>query len=158
MSLTKVSHSMISGGPISVLDFGASTVNTDVQNAAAFQLALDSLKNIGGTVLIPSGTFNITNLTMDSNDYKGIRVVGMSTELTVLNFTTIGTAVSMNSNTFIQNCSWENMRIDAPNCNKMFHMVNGSQCSFRKIITANCGNSGSNAKAYHLEKCMATFF
>jgi hypothetical protein len=158
MSLTKVSHSMISGAPISVLDFGALTTNTDVQNAAAFQAALDSLKNIGGTVLIPSGTFNITNLTMDSTDYKGIRVVGLSAELTKLNFTTTGTAISMVSATFIENCSWENMTIDAPNCNKMFHLVNGSQCSFRKIRTAACGNSGVNAKAYHLQKSMATLF
>ena len=158
MSLTKVSHSMISGSPISVLDFGASTTNTAAQNATAFQAAIDSLKNIGGTVLIPAGTFNITNITMNSNDYRGIRIVGLSAELTNLNFTTTGTAVSMDSATYIANVSWENMTIDAPNCNKMFYVFNGSQCSFIKIRTANCGNSGANAKAYHIRKSMATYF
>ena len=67
MSLTKVTHRLISGGAISVLDFGASTSNTDSQNATAFQAAIDSLKNIGGTVLVPAGTFNITNITMNSS-------------------------------------------------------------------------------------------
>jgi hypothetical protein len=149
---------MISGAPISVLDFGAATTNTAVQNATAFQAAIDSLKNIGGTVLIPSGTFNITNLTMNSTQYKGIRIIGLSAELTKLNFTTTGTAISMDSATFIENCSWENMTIDAPNCNKMFYLFNGSQCSFIKIRTASCGNSGANAKAYHIRKSMATYF
>jgi len=158
MSLTKATHRLLSGGAISVLDFGASTTNTDAQNAVAFQAAIDSLKNVGGTILIPSGTFDITNITMNSTEYKGIRIVGLSAELTKLNFTTTGTAISMVSATFIENCSWENMTIDAPNCNKMFHLYNGSQCSFRKIRTASCGNSGADAKAYHLQKSMATLF
>lgn len=158
MSLTKVSYSMIDGGPINVLDFGMDVGNTDAQNATAFQAAIDSLKNVGGTILIPAGTYNVTNITMDSTDYKGIRVVGLSAELTKLNFTTTGTAISMVSATFIENCSWENMTIDAPNCNKMFHLFNGSQCSFKKIRTTACGNSGVNAKAYHLQKSMATLF
>jgi polygalacturonase len=75
MSLTKVSYSMIGGGFANVIDFGAATTNTDVQNGAAFQAAIDSLKNIGGTVLIPSGTFNITSISMPDETYNGIRVV-----------------------------------------------------------------------------------
>jgi hypothetical protein len=82
MSLTKVTHRLISGGAISVLDFGAATTNTDVQNGAAFQAAIDSLKNIGGTLLIPSGTFNITSISMPDETYNGIRIVGMSAQLT----------------------------------------------------------------------------
>jgi hypothetical protein len=159
MSLTRVSHALISGGAISVLDFGASPLNSAAQNGVAFQAALNSLQNIGGTVLVPAGTFNLTNLTMDSIAYSGIRIVGMSAELTKLNFTTTGTAISMNSNTYISNVSWENMVIDAPNSNRLFHVNNGSQCSFRKLRhTAVGATGGATSKGYHLQLCMATFF
>lgn len=159
MSLTKVSHSMISGGAISVLDFGADPSNTDVQNATAFQAAIDSLKNIGGTVLIPAGTFNLTNITMNSDEYNGIKIVGLSAELTKLNFTTTGIAISMNSTTFVSNVSWENMVIDAPNSNTMIFLRNGSQCSFRKLRHTATGNTGgATSKGYHLQRSMATFF
>jgi uncharacterized membrane protein len=159
MSLTKVSHSMISGGAISVLDFGADPSNTDVQNATAFQAAIDSLKNIGGTVLIPAGTFNLTNITMNSDEYNGIKIVGLSAELTKLNFTTTGIAISMNSTTFVSNVSLENMVIDAPNSNTMIFLRNGSQCSFRKLRHTATGNTGgATSKGYHLQRSMATFF
>jgi hypothetical protein len=159
MSLTKVSHSMISGAPISVLDFGMATSNTDVQNATAFQAAIDSLKNVGGTILIPAGTFNVTNITMDSTDYDGIRIVGLSAERTKLNFTTTGIAISMNSTTFVSNVSWENMVIDAPNSNTMIFLRNGSQCSFRKLRHTSVGNTGgTTSKGYHLQRSMATLF
>lgn len=158
MSLTKTTYSMIKGGPINVLDFGMATTNTASQNAAAFQAALDSLQNIGGTILIPAGTYNVTNVTMDSVAYSGIKIIGLSPELTKLNFTTTGTAVSMNSTTFISNVVWQDMAIDAPNCNRIFHLYNGSQCAFRKIRTAATGNSGVDAKAYHLQLSMATMF
>jgi hypothetical protein len=107
MSLTKVTHRLISGGAISVLDFGAATTNTDVQNGAAFQAAIDSLKNIGGTLLIPSGTFNITSISMPDETYNGIRIVGMSAQLTKLNFTTTGTAITLGGTapSYIQNVS-----------------------------------------------------
>lgn len=40
MSLTKATYSMISGAPVNVLDFGASTTNTALQNDAAFAAAV----------------------------------------------------------------------------------------------------------------------
>jgi len=161
MALTKVTYAMIEGGFANVLDFGAATTNTDVQNGVAFQAALDSLKNIGGTVLIPSGTFNITSISMPDETYNGIRVVGMSAQLTVLNFTTTGTAITMGSPLpkYIQNVSFENMVIDSPNSTRMVYLLNGSQCSFRKLRHTATGNTGGTAsKGYHLQRSMATFF
>lgn len=161
MALTKVSYSMIAGGFVNVLDFGAATTNTDVQNGAAFQAAIDSLKNIGGTVLIPSGTFNITSISMPDETYNGIRIVGMSAQLTKLNFTTTGTAITMGAPLpkYIQNVSFENMVIDSPNSNRMVHLLNGSQCSFRKVRHTDVGNTGgATSKGYHLQRSMATFF
>lgn len=161
MALTKVSYSMISGGFANVIDFGAATTNTDVQNGVAFQAAIDSLKNIGGTVLIPSGTFNITSISMPDETYNGIRIIGMSAQLTKLNFTTTGTAITMGAPLpkYIQNVSFENMVIDSPNSNRMVHLLNGSQCSFRKVRHTDVGNTGgATSKGYHLQRSMATFF
>ena len=161
MALTKVTYAMIEGGFANVLDFGAATTNTDVQNGTAFQAAIDSLKNIGGTVLIPSGTFNITSISMPDETYNGIRIVGMSSQLTKLNFTTTGTAITMGSPLpkYIQNVSFENIVIDSPNSNRMVYLLNGSQCSFRKIRHTDVGNTGgATSKGYHLQRSMATFF
>jgi hypothetical protein len=161
MSLTKVSYSMIAGGFANVLDFGASTSNTAAQNATAFQAAVDSLINLGGTVLIPSGTFNITSLSMPDETYNGIRIVGMSAQLTVLNFTTTGTAITLGgtSPAYIQNVSFENMVINSPNSNRMVYLLNGSQCSFRKLRHTATGNTGTTtSKGYHLQRTMATLF
>lgn len=161
MALTKVSYSMIGGGFANVIDFGAATTNTDVQNGVAFQAALDSLQNSGGTVLIPSGTFNITSISMPDETYDGIRVVGMSAQLTKLNFTTVGTAITLGgvSPATVQNIAFENMWIDSPNSNCMVYLLNGTQCSFRKIRHASNGNTGgATSKGYHLQATMATFF
>jgi len=160
MSLTKVSYSMIAGGFANVLDFGAVGDGT-TNNTTAFQAAVDSLKNVGGTVLIPSGTFSLTSLSMPDETYNGIRIVGMSAQLTVLNFTTTGTAITLGgtSPAFIQNVSFENMLINSPNSNRMVYLLNGSQCSFRKLRHTSVGNTGGvTSKGYHLQKSMATFF
>ena len=160
MALTKVSYSMIAGGFANVLDFGA-VGDGITNNTTAFQAAVDSLKNIGGTVLIPSGTFSLTSLSMPDETYNGIRVVGMSAQLTILNFTTTGTAITLGAALpkYIQNVSFENMLIDAPNSNKMFDILNGSQLSFRKLRHTSVGNTGgATSKGYHLRRTMATFF
>ena len=57
MSLTKVSYSMITGAPVNVVDYGASTSDSfGVVNRDAFQAALDSGASY---VYVPSGTYNI---------------------------------------------------------------------------------------------------
>lgn len=66
MSLTKASYSMINGAPVNVVDYGASTSETGVNNSAAFNAA----KAVAGTytiagqtiyrqVYVPPGTYAI---------------------------------------------------------------------------------------------------
>jgi hypothetical protein len=50
MSLTKVSHSMISGAAVYAADFGASTTNTASQNSTAIQSAIDFASQNGKTL------------------------------------------------------------------------------------------------------------
>lgn len=60
MALTKVSYSMISGAPASVVDFGA--VGDGVANdTAAIQAAVDSLVTTGGAVYFPTGKYKVTS-------------------------------------------------------------------------------------------------
>jgi len=59
MSLTKVSYSMITGAPVNVLDYGASTSASAAANTAAIQAAIDATPN-GGEIFIPPGTYNVT--------------------------------------------------------------------------------------------------
>lgn len=68
MSLTKVSYSMIQGAVANVLDFGA--VGDGVaDDTAAFQAAIDSLGNAGGTVFTPANKFFYlgSDITVDNN-------------------------------------------------------------------------------------------
>lgn len=58
MSLTKVSHSMISGASVWANDYGMSTTATAAQNKAAF-LAAFAAAGQGGCVNIPNGTYSI---------------------------------------------------------------------------------------------------
>jgi hypothetical protein len=85
----------------------------------------------------------------------------MSAQLTKLNFTTTGTAITLGAPLpdYIQNVSFENMVIDSPNSNRMVYLLNGSQCSFRKLRHTDVGNTGgATSKGYHLQRSMATFF
>jgi hypothetical protein len=53
MSLTKVSYSLITGAPVNVLDYGASTSETASANTTAFATALAT----GRSVFVPAGTY-----------------------------------------------------------------------------------------------------
>lgn len=60
MSLTKVSYSMITGAPASVLDFGA--VGDGVaDDTVAIQAAVTSVISTGGVVYFPSGKYKVTS-------------------------------------------------------------------------------------------------
>ena len=160
MALTKASYSMIEGSFVNILDFGASTGASDVANATAIQAALDSLKNVGGTVLIPAGAFSLTSLSVNDLSYSGIKVLGMSSQLSILNFTSTGTSVTMGdvSPNYLQNFTFENLVMNSPNSNVMFAMERCDQCSFRKVRITETGGAGSASKGFFLTRCMATLF
>lgn len=160
MSLTKASYSMIEGSFVNILDFGASPSASDVANAAAIQAALDSLKNIGGTILIPADTFSLTSISVNDLSYSGIKILGMSSQKSVLNFTSTGTSITMGdvSPNYLQNFTFENLVINSPNSNIMFAMERCDQCSFRKVRITQTGNAGVNSKGFVLTRCMATLF
>ena len=56
MSLTKASFSMISGTPVSVLDYGADPTGA-TNSTAAIQAAWNSVKTSNGTLFFPAGTY-----------------------------------------------------------------------------------------------------
>lgn len=65
MALTKVSHSMLSGSTVNVLDFGADSTGSS-DSSTAFQNAI----NTGKRVYVPAGTYLVDDLTpLTSNGY-----------------------------------------------------------------------------------------
>ena len=75
MSLTKVSFSMISGAPVNILDFGASSSVTATDNTTAIQAAVNACPQ-GGTLIIPNGTYQINNPIVIN---KAMTIQGMGT-------------------------------------------------------------------------------
>lgn len=60
MSITKVTNSMISGAPFSVLDYGA-IGNGIADDTSAIQATLDAAATAGTCIYIPSGTYKTTS-------------------------------------------------------------------------------------------------
>lgn len=58
MSLTQVSHSMISNAPVAIEDFGVATTNTPAQNSTFAQAAID-YASTNGKSLVVSGMYEI---------------------------------------------------------------------------------------------------
>jgi len=84
MSLTKVSYSMITGAPINVLDYGASTSASAATNTAAIQAAIDAAPN-GSEIVIPPGTYSITYGSLNFTRRNSIKLTsGSSKYSTVL--------------------------------------------------------------------------
>lgn len=74
MALTKVSYSMITGNPVSVLDFGADPTGA-ADSTAAIQAAIDSTND--NCVIVPPGTYALSaTLTLGVLN-KGARLVGI---------------------------------------------------------------------------------
>tara|TARA_R110000744_G_C19323784_1_gene557891 strand:+ start:34 stop:1632 length:1599 start_codon:yes stop_codon:yes gene_type:complete len=59
MGLTKASYALIDSAPISVLDYGADPTG-GVDSTTAIQAALDYLRDNGGTLVFPYGTYTIS--------------------------------------------------------------------------------------------------
>ena len=77
---------MISGAPINVLDYGASPSASSATNTTAFQAAIDA----GFPVYIPSGTYNVGDLTLRDGSY----LFGDGMEATKLVYTGTGTFIN----------------------------------------------------------------
>lgn len=76
MALTKVTYSMINGGPVNVLDYGADLTGA-VDSTNAIQQAIDT----GRPVLLPAGTYLITTLDLKN---KSTSLIGEGTNKTIL--------------------------------------------------------------------------
>ena len=59
MGLTKASYALIDSAPISVLDYGADPTGV-VDSTTEIQLALDYLRDNGGTLVFPYGTYTVS--------------------------------------------------------------------------------------------------
>lgn len=95
MSLTKVSYSMITGAPVNVLDYGASPSASSATNTTAFQAAI----NAGFPVYIPSGTYNVGDLTLKDGSY----IYGDGILATKLVYTGTGTFINAERGTDLFN-------------------------------------------------------
>lgn len=68
MSLTKVSYSMIEGSPFNILDYGADPTGA-TPSTSAIQAAIDAAGAAGGgVVIVPEGTYKISELTFGTNN------------------------------------------------------------------------------------------
>lgn len=142
-------------GFINAGSYGVAVGNADTVNAAALQSLVDLLKNVGGTIIFASGTYNIYNLVMTSAQYDGIQFKGVSASRTALNFTSTAISIEMAS---VQNSTFEDMIIDSPNSNTMIYMDLCTQVAFKKVRHTAVGNNGPSSKGYHLIQSLATLF
>ena len=78
MSLTKVSYSMITGAPVNVLDYGASTSASAAANTTAIQAAIDAAPD-GSTILIPPGTYNVIYGSLNFTRRQSLTITSGST-------------------------------------------------------------------------------
>jgi hypothetical protein len=97
MSLTKVSYSMITGTPVNILDYGA-VGDGSADDTTAIQAALTYADSIRGYVVIPTGTFVIS----DTLDPGNANIVGQGG---VLQYT--GTAHCLIAPSVIENVRFE---------------------------------------------------
>lgn len=95
MALTKVSYSMITGAPASIMDYGASPSASAAVNTAAIQRCIDENQ----VVYIPQGTFLISGpITINSATVGGGQrtIYGASRERSVIRATTSNSCLQNN--------------------------------------------------------------
>lgn len=71
MSLTKVSYSMITGAPVSILDYGADPTGTS-NSSTAIQAAFTAAQAVGAAVYIPYGTYLLNSAITIGTSVKGV--------------------------------------------------------------------------------------
>lgn len=115
MALTKISNRMISGAPVSVLDYGAK-LDGIADDTAAWNAALET----GRVILFPEGTSVITNR-LNFPFIEGCRVIGSgrNTSRFVVNFATFNMSASavIQMNAAFQGISSVCIRFSQPSTN-----------------------------------------
>ena len=106
MSLTKVSYSMITGAPASIIDFGAdSTGSTD--STTAIQATINSLTN--GVVIFPAGTYKISaHIVLKSN----VSLTGLGAKITYTTPYADDTGMFDDSSSAVENITIEGFVFD----------------------------------------------
>jgi hypothetical protein len=148
MSLTKVSYSLITGAPVNVLDYGASTSATATANTAAFVAALAT----GSSVFVPAGTY-LLNSTITVGT-AGQRLYGEG-ESSVLSFTfaTSDNAIELTGTSGKQQVN--NLKINATaNCAKVISV--GSPMTVLSGLTI--ANSTATGHGIYLEDEVVNVF
>lgn len=144
---------------VSILDFGASTAGSAAANATAIQAAIDSLRNLGGLVLVPDGTYSLTSLSLPDDTYDHITISGSSTGAK-LAFTTTGTAITLGAHPGgIAWVTFTHLTLSAPNSTILADIKNGSFLKFHDVRVTESGNTGGTAsRGFKLFASMQTSF
>jgi len=135
MSLTKVSNSMITGAVVNVLDYGADRTGV-TDSTTAVQNAVNAIKNIGGSVYFPRGTYKC-NILADGT--AAINLLGDGIDCTtILSFSNNQFAVFFNNN--FRYCSVQNITFSGSSKNTHGVYVNiGSHFSVNNCKFQDCG-------------------
>jgi len=114
MSLTKATYSMISGAPVNILDYGASSSASASVNTAAIQAAIDYCKSFSASqneinLIWPAGTYKVTSL-----NYVGAeRVTNISNGAVNIIGTSSGGMSIINvdggTSTFTRSLNWQGL-------------------------------------------------
>ena len=149
MSLTKVSYSMITGAPVNVLDYGASTSASGAVNLASIQAAIDSLPNTGGSVYIPAGNYTVNGtITFPTNNIilfgdGGVGYEAITSKGTTLSFVnaTIGFDLSSASPAGSYGSEINNLLIYGSNVLST-GVKNSRKLSMTNVCISNCISEG----------------
>lgn len=157
MSLTKVSNSMISGAPVSVLDYGASPSATATNNATAFNAAIAYCAANNKTLVIPDGTYNLPAGGTVNFAANNLRIIGIGRP--TLNFSTSGSGVgfycsSGGAGTSVSNMEIRNLKIvGGPSVTNGCHLVGLIYSRLDNILVNECSGF-----AYEIKNCIVTEF
>lgn len=143
MSLTKASYSMISGAPVNILDYGAST--SSANNTVAIQAAIDT----GLDVYIPAGVFLCTDTLSMNTPYQTLFGDGKDSQIT-FTFASSKEGLIMGVPTGAVACEKQTLRNvylrGTANVSKLLS-IKGPECN---ILSNRLGNE-SNGSIIYLE-------
>jgi len=139
MSLTKASYSMVSGAPVNILDYGAST--SSANNTAAIQAAIDT----GKDVYIPSGNFVCTDTLSMATPFQTMFGDGWGSQIT-FTFASSKEGLIMGKPTGAIACEKQTLRnvylLGTANVSKLLD-IKGPECNIlnNRIINNSAGSN-----------------